>query len=108
MALLQCYSFSIGCVLWRRIAHPETLPPAQFSLGRWGIPLNAFAVLYAIWSFFWSFWPQTYPVTASGFNWASPIYVAVLILAMVYFFYKARTTYVGPVTEVEGRKVHVK
>ena len=69
VALLQCYCLSIGCVLWRRIAKPQTLPPAQFSLGRWGIPVNASAVLYSLWAFFWSFWPQATPVTASGFNW---------------------------------------
>lgn len=32
VAILQCYCFSIGCLLWRRIAHPETIPSAQFSL----------------------------------------------------------------------------
>lgn len=105
-ALLQCYCLSIGCILWRRIAKPETLPPAQFSLGKFGIPLNACAVLYSAYAFFWSFWPQTYPITASGFNWASPIFGVTLIGAMVYFFVVARKTYFGPVTMVEGRKQH--
>lgn len=106
VSLLQCYCLSIGCVLWRRIYAPDTLPPASFSLGRWGIPANAFAVIYSLWSFFWCFWPQTTPVTAEGFNWAGPIFVAVLIVAMVYFVSRARHNYVGPVTEVEGRRVH--
>jgi len=108
VSLLQCYSLSIGCVLWRRIAKPETLPLAQFSLGKFGVPLNAAAVAYSLWSFFWSFWPQTYPVTAPGFNWASPIFFAVLIGAMIYFVFRARHQYFGPVTMVEGRKVHVR
>lgn len=104
VALLQCYSLSIGCVLWRRIVHPETLPPAKFSLGRWGVPVNAAAVIYSLWSFFWCFWPQEYPVTAAGFNWASPIFIAVLIVAMIYYVAVARHRYFGPVTMVEGRK----
>lgn len=62
VALLQCYCLSIGCMLWRRIYHPETLPPASFSLGRWGVPFNAFAVLYSFWAFFWCFWPESTPV----------------------------------------------
>jgi len=126
VALLQCYSLSIGCVrytsariadkelthspplqvLWRRLKHPETLPPSKFSLGRWGVPVNAAAVLYGTWAFFWCFWPQTVPVTAAGFNWASPIFVVSLIVAGLYFVFTARKTYVGPVTEVEGRKEH--
>ncbi|KAK5702464.1 hypothetical protein LTR17_022297 [Elasticomyces elasticus] len=106
VALLQCYSLSIACLLWRRIKHPETLPPSKFSLGRWGIPINAAAVLYGTWAFFWCFWPQTVPVTAGGFNWASPIFVLALIVSFLYFIFTARKHYVGPVTEVEGRKEH--
>lgn len=106
VALLQCYCFSIGCLLWRRIRHPETLPPAQFPLGKFGIPVNAAAVTYSFWSFFWSFWPQNYPVTAAGFNWASVIFVAVLLVALVYYVLIAHRRYTGPVALVEGRKVH--
>lgn len=58
IALLQCYCLSIACVLWRRVVHPETLPPAEFSLGRWGVPINALAVVYSLWAFFWACWPQ--------------------------------------------------
>lgn len=103
-ALLQCYCLSIGCMLWRRVAKPETLPPAKFSLGKFGIPINACAVIYSLYAFFWSFWPQYYPVTAPDFNWASPIFVITLIGAMIYFALVARKTYFGPVTMVEGRK----
>jgi hypothetical protein len=45
------------------------------------------------------------PVTAEGFNWASPIFVAVLLVALVYFLIKARHTYEGPVAYIEGRKL---
>jgi choline transport protein len=106
VALLQCYCLSIGCLLWRRVCHPETLPIAQFPLGKFGILVNACAVIYAFWSFFWSFWPQTSPVTAAGFNWASVIFVSVLLLSMVYYALHAHRTYTGPVALVEGRKVH--
>lgn len=104
VAILQCYCFSIGCVLWRRIFHPETLPPARFSLGRFGIPLNAFAVLFSAYCLFWSFWPQEYPVSVDNFNWAIVIFGAVMIISLVYFVIRARHKYVGPVALVEGRK----
>ena len=51
VALLQCYMFSIGSILWRRIKYPETLPLGTFNLGKWGIPINAFAVVWCAWSF---------------------------------------------------------
>ena len=106
VALLQCYCFSIGCLLWRRITHPETLPRASFSLGKFGIPLNIAAVLYAAFAGFWAFWPQYYPVTAPGFNWASVIFVGIMLLATVHYIFVARHKYTGPVVLVEGRNRH--
>ena len=104
VSLLMCYSMSIGSVLYRRIYAPETLPPAKFSLGRrGGIACNAAAVAFSVWAFFWSFFPQELPITAAGFNWASPIFVAVFVFSMFYYWWRARHVYVGPVKEVEGR-----
>lgn len=106
VSLLQCYLFSIGCMMWRRIFHPDTLPPARFSLGRWGLPINIAAVIFALWSFFWTFWPEEYPVTVEGFNWASVIFFATLILALINYIFGGRKKYHGPVALVEGRKLH--
>ena len=108
VSLLLCYCLSIGCILWRRINEPHTLPPAHFTLSKWAIPVNASAVLFCLWSFFWSFWPQSVPVTASGFNWASPIFITVIIVSLLYFAFRAKHKYVGPVTEVEGRRPNVR
>lgn len=107
VSLLQCYTLSIACVLWRRIYEPNTLPKASFSLGSWGIPINPMAVAYGLWAFFWAFWPQATPIDAAGFNWASPIFAAVLLMAISYFILKARNEYFGPVTSVERRDVGV-
>lgn len=58
VSLLQCYLFSVGCLLWRRIFHPDTLPPARFSLGRWGLPMNAAAVIFPCGAFSGLFGPK--------------------------------------------------
>ncbi len=100
VALLQCYLFSIGSILWRRIYHPDTLPPTHFSLGKFGIPVNIAAVIYSAWAFFWSFWPMFTPVTAAGFNWASVIFAAVLMFAGVWYLFRAKNVYKGPVVLV--------
>lgn len=106
-AIMQCFCFSISCVLWRRIYHPETLPHARFSLGKFGVPVNAVAVFVVVWSFFWAFWPQTYPVTPSGFNWSIAIFVPTIVVALIYYVVKGRHEYDGPVVLVEGRKTHI-
>lgn len=106
VALLQCYFTSIACVLWRRIYYPETLPPAKFSLGKWGVTVNTAAVLCCLWGFFWCFWPQVTHPSAADMNWAGPIYGAVLLIALVYYIVRARHIYEGPVAMVMGRGRH--
>ena len=57
VALMATYMISIGCVLWRRLKIPESLPPTKWSLGKWGILVNCIALAYASYAFFWAFWP---------------------------------------------------
>ena len=64
VALMATYGISIGCVLWRRIALPHTLPPVFWSLGKWGLAVNGLGLTYAIFSFFWAFWPIYWQPTA--------------------------------------------
>lgn len=104
IAILQSYILSIGSVLWRRIKYPETLPPAYFPLGRLGVPVNIIAVIYAVWAFFWSFWPQETPVTASGFNWGLVLFWAVVLVAFLYFLVVGYREYREPVSVVAGRR----
>ena len=62
------YALSIGCVLWRR-CYGDPLPPARWSLGRWGIPLNIIALLYMMASTVISFFPLFHGTTATDMNW---------------------------------------
>lgn len=96
------YGLSIGCVLLRRITRPETLPKARWSLGRWGVPINVGGLLYAIFVFFWSFWPNATPVTAETFNWSVLIFMAVAVTSFIMYMVQGRKVYHGPVTLVEG------
>ena len=93
---------SIGCVLYRRVYHPELLPKAQWSLGRSGIIINAGAFLYSSFAFFWSFWPNGTPVTAPDFNWAVVMFFATFLIAIVDWVVRGRKHYDGPVVLSEG------
>jgi choline transport protein len=95
---------SIGCVLYRRIAAPDTLPPAKYSLGRWGIPVNIFACAYSVLAFVFSCFPIELPVDAASANYAPAIFAVVLLIAVLSFAFHGRTRYFGPVVYVEGRR----
>jgi amino acid transporter len=100
VALMMSYACSIGCVLYRRIAHPELLPKAQWSLGKWGIAVNGIGLAYVTFSFFWSFWPNSIPITLQDFNWSVVLFVGVLVICLLMYVVSARFVYVGPVTTV--------
>ncbi|KAI9719407.1 MAG: hypothetical protein M1812_003478 [Candelaria pacifica] len=46
-ALLSSYVLSIGCILSKRL-RGESLPPARWSLGRWGGVVNAISLVFLI------------------------------------------------------------
>lgn len=105
VALMFTYAVSISCVLYRRLLNPELLPPARWSLGgRLGIFVNATALVYVCFAFFWAFWPNERPVTLQNFNWAVVMFLGVFALSVGYYFLHGKKFYLGPVTTVEGRR----
>jgi choline transport protein len=104
VALMATYAISIACVLWRRIALPQTLPPVYWSLGKWGVPVNSIALTYAVYAFFWAFWPIYWHPNAEEFNWAVVIFFGVMLISAVNWVFSARKKYTGPVATCEGRR----
>ena len=102
VALMATYVVSITCVLLRRIRR-QYLPPARWSLGKYGLPINACAVVYACWSFLWSFWPNSYSIDAQNFNWACVLFVGLMGIGSLLYFTHARRIYDGPVAIVKDR-----
>ena len=103
VALMATYILSIACVVARRFSG-EPLPPARWTLGRMGLPINIAALVYTTWGFFWSFWPNSHDVTVSNFNWACVLFVGLMSVSAILYFAYARKIYEGPVVKVEGRK----
>ena len=103
VALMFTYCISISCVLYRRCCYPDTLPSGLWSLGKWGVPVNVFGILYATYAFFWCFWPNGTPVDLDTFNWAVVIFAGVIILSLAMYWIQGRKVYQGPVVLVIGR-----
>lgn len=57
-----------------------------WALGRWGVPINAYALLYTVWMAVFTCFPQYLPVTGTNFNYASPIYLFVVFVALGLWF----------------------
>ena len=92
---------SIGCLLLKRFRN-EPLPPARFSLGRFGLPVNLFAFCYSVVTLVFSCFPVSVPVDAGTANWGPAIWGGVLLIAAVSYAVQGRRTYKGPIVFVEG------
>lgn len=56
VSLLFSYLVTIGCMVWRRLWGPA-LPPAPWSLGKWGLAVNVFSLCFLLVPSFFAFWP---------------------------------------------------
>jgi amino acid transporter len=65
-----------------------------------GIVVNALAVAYITIVVFFSFWPSLMNPTAEEMNWAILGVGATMFLTMIYFVFRARHVYTGPVVEL--------
>jgi choline transport protein len=100
VSILTSYFITISCLVYRRLKGPP-LPPRRWSLGKWGLLINVVALIYLLPLWFFAFWPLTTPVTPENMNWSSTMFGGVLIVALLYYYFKARHVYVGPVVFVK-------
>ena len=98
-AIGATYALSIGCVLWRRL-FGAPLPQARWSLGKLGVPINAIAFLYQIFTTVISFFPVAYGTDAKGMNWGIAMFGGAMLIAMVNYAIRGRKMYKGPVVHI--------
>lgn len=84
LALLSCYMLSLSCLVLRRLSSTP-LPPARWSLGRFGLPINIFAIAYCAFAVVWCCVPGGLPITVTSANWAPAVWVVVVLGAMVMY-----------------------
>jgi choline transport protein len=103
LALMSTYMLSIGCVLLKRV-RGEPLPPARWSLGRFGLPINAFAFVFAAFAVVMSCFPGSLPVDTTTANWAPAVWAGVILLSVISYALHGRRHFTAPVIFVEGKR----
>lgn len=105
MALMSTYMLSIGSVALKRI-RGQPLPPARWSLGRWGLPINIFACCYSGFAgVVMASFPTERPVDTTNANWAPAVWGGVLLLSILMYIVHGRKHYTAPVGFTEGRRI---
>jgi hypothetical protein len=74
--------------------HPQYGP---FKLGRWGIPINLFACVYIDYMLSFVALPTVIPVTAVNMNYAGPLVLGVMIIAVADWIFRGRHRFEVPV-----------
>jgi choline transport protein len=78
-------------------ARGEPLPPSRFSLGKFGIPINLFAVLYVTVACIASFFPVVNSTAVADMNWSVVMFGGVLVIACVDYIFRGKKHYIEPV-----------
>jgi amino acid transporter len=93
------YLIPFTLFLYARVYSPEKVRPGKWSLGRYGVYVNAFTIVWCTVCMFFSFWPQSVHVTARDMNWSCVLWSGVVGFAVVFWWVHGRRVYTGPVVE---------
>lgn len=98
--ILSTYFISISVLIFARMKGP--LPAHEWSLGRWGLPINIGAVLWLLTVWVFCFFPVAIspPVTAKTMNWNCVLVGGFVILGLGYWLVLGRKLYQAPVFSV--------
>ena len=97
-ALFFSYLIAIACMLHARIQ--GRVQYGGWTLGKLGIPVNAFAIIYTAYIMVFLVFPSYLPVAGDNFNYALPIFAFVFFVALGLWFGWARNNWPGLNKEV--------
>ena len=119
VGLFGSYFIVAVLLLWRRLRgdiklYPSSgdvltnVPGKELTWGPWRIPgvlgimTNSFAIVYLIIIFFFSLWPPMNHPTAATMNYSSLMFGGTMIFSVLYYFFRARYVYTGPVIQIDS------
>ncbi|WZH45495.1 amino acid/polyamine transporter I [Fusarium acuminatum] len=95
LALYISYAIAIGSIIYVRLSG-SNIKLGEWNLGRFGLPINIFALVYTLYVIIFLPFPSTLPVTPENMNYCGPVMVAVLAIAVGLWFTHARKHWTGP------------
>ncbi|KAL4752199.1 hypothetical protein BDW72DRAFT_212078 [Aspergillus terricola var. indicus] len=72
------------------------VPTGAYSLGRWGLPLNLTAILFATYFAVFLPFPPTLPVTPENMNFSGPVLGLIMLCSCVDWVVRGRHKWTGP------------
>jgi choline transport protein len=112
IGLFVSYFIAISCMVSNRFRQ-DAVPMGDWNMGKWGLAVNIFALVYTAYVTIWLPFPSYLPVTPVNMNYASLIFGATTLFAVSWWFLRARSHWPGLNKEVlrlaiEGGEIHLK
>ncbi|RMZ86274.1 hypothetical protein DV736_g6499, partial [Chaetothyriales sp. CBS 134916] len=92
-ALFTSYLIAIGCMLHARIQGRVQF--GDWRLGKLGIPINAYALIYTGYVMIFTVFPSSLPVEGDNMNYALPIFGFVFLVALGLWFVWGKRNWPG-------------
>lgn len=99
IALYMSYLLPILFILLAKL-RGDHITYGPFRLGKAGILINAFSVVYAVFVLIWLPFPPYMPVTSENMNYGGPMMGGILILAVLDWFISGRKRFHVPTENV--------
>ncbi|KAJ5546784.1 hypothetical protein N7494_004369 [Penicillium frequentans] len=96
-SLYVSYLIPVMLMIIRRVDTSRgPIPFGPWTLGRYGMAINIFALAFGVFVCIFVPFPTQIPVTAANMNWSGPVFLGVVILLVIDWTFRARTKYTGP------------
>ena len=99
IALMLSYILPIIFFVLTRL-RGDHVPFGPFRLGRFGLPINFFAIAYGVFILIWLPFPPYMPITAANMNYSGPILGAIILFALFDWFTWGKKRFVVPTDKV--------
>ncbi|KAK3613875.1 hypothetical protein LTR22_027980 [Elasticomyces elasticus] len=95
VAILGSYLVSVSALVYQRLCGSK-LPRTDFSLGRYGLPINLATIVFDLFAFIMIFFPAGPNPTVETMNWACLIFMVVVAFALGCYFTRMKNVYRSP------------
>jgi choline transport protein len=94
-AYFGSYMIPISIVIYKRLTGVP-LQMGPWTLGKWGLAVNIFSMVWLSITWLFSFFPIAIPVTPESMNWSSTLWGALMGFGTIWYFAYQRKRFTGP------------
>lgn len=88
--------------LIRRFSYERPIEFGPWNMGKLGMAVNILALAFCTFLIIFLPFPTVLPVTAQNMNYASVVFIGVIVFALVDWVIRGRKRYTGPIREIRS------